>query len=313
MNALCIDFGGTVIKFGIFNGAEALVTESLPNTGDRADLERVAGIVHGWGLPFGSAGIAVPGIVDRANSALLKAHGKYEWATGVNLDEWTRSAFGVPAAVENDGRAACLGEARLGAAAGSDDVVMVTLGTGIGSSAVIQGKLLVGGTGHAGVLGGHFTVDLNGPACNCGNIGCAEAVASSWALERDCTEDPRLAAALGHTADSPARILDLFTNRDHDDARPTFDRFISAWVAAIVNLCHAYDPAVVIVAGGVLGSKDLLLPLLRDRVHARLWSSSPRPEFRTPDRPEHSVLLGLSAAASDLRAAAAPLSEGMNS
>lgn len=310
MNALCIDFGGTVIKFGIFNGAEALVTESLPNTGDVLDLDRIAAVVHGWDINFAAAGIAVPGIVDRANSALLKAHGKYEWARGMNLDTWTRSVFGVAAAVENDGRAACLGEARLGAAAGVSDVVMVTLGTGIGSSAVIEGKILTGGTGHAGVLGGHFTVALDGPACNCGNTGCAEAVASSWALVRDCDADPRLAAALGHTTEAPASIYDLIVNRDHADVKPTFDRFIDAWVAALVNLCHAYDPAVVIVAGGVLGSKDLLLPLLRDRVHARLWSSSPRPDFRTPDRPEHSVLLGLSAAASDLLAASETNPEG---
>jgi glucokinase len=307
MTALCVDFGGTEIKLGVLDGGEILAASVLPNTGGESDLEAVrtaalelAGRV---GARFDGVGIALPGVVDRARGSLVAAHDKYDWATGRDLRAWATDAFGVPALVENDARAALLGETTYGCASGATDAVLVTLGTGIGTAAMIDGVLLRGARDHAGILGGHITVDIDGPACNCGNVGCAEAIASTWALQRDLADDPDLAEALGNGDGDAGRasrpgLKDLLEHAADPRVAPTVDRYLRAWAAAIVGLCHAYDPSIVIVSGGVMRSADVVLPRLTELVHDHLWSSSYRPPLVTPAAPEHSVLLGLSAAVS---------------
>jgi len=168
---------------------------------------------------------------------------------------------------------------------------------------VIDGRVVRGRSGHAGILGGHVTVDLDGPVCQCGNVGCAEAVASTWALARDAASGAiKLGPELtGRLADrGTIGIRDLIETRDEAEPAAILDRYLRTWAAAIVAQCHAFDPEVVIVTGGVMRSADLLLPALRERVHADLWSSSFRPPFVTPDDPATSVLRGLAALADDL-------------
>ncbi|MFF1572706.1 ROK family protein [Leifsonia sp. NPDC058292] len=297
MAVLCIDFGGTEIKLGTLEGADIIDTASLPNTGDESDLTAVREVALRMPGRIDGVGIAVPGVVDRARGALVAAQEKYEWATGRDLRAWAATTFDAPAVIENDARAALLGETAFGCASGATDAVLLTLGTGVGTAAIVDGVLLRGAHDHAGILGGHITVDLDGPVCNCGNIGCAEAIASTWALRRDAAADPALAAALGAPGIQALGIKSLIDHSADPLVAPVLDRFVRAWGAAIVGLCHAYDPSVVVVSGGVMRSADILLPRLTRYVHDHLWSSSFRPPLLTPDAPEHSVLLGLSAAA----------------
>lgn len=296
MNTLCIDFGGTEIKLGVLDGSHVLAATALPNSGGSGDLDAVRAASTAMGAAFDAVAIAVPGVVDRSTASLVAAHGKYAWAHGLDLDAWSRRAFGLPAAVENDARAALLGEVVHGCAAGAQDAVLVTLGTGIGTAALVGGELLRGPHDHAGILGGHVTVDLDGPACTCGNVGCAEAVASTWALQRDAAADPALGDALRREDGSAPGLRELIERRTAAAVAPVFDRYVRAWSAAVVAMCHAYDPEVVVVSGGALRAADVLLPRLTALVHEHLWSSSHRPTLLTPPEPEHSVLLGLSAA-----------------
>jgi glucokinase len=243
-------------------------------------------------------GIAVPGVVD-GGARMVSAAAKYDWAMGQDLTAWGRAAFGVATVMENDARAALVGEMTFGAARDTADAVMMTFGTGIGVAALVDGVVLRGDRGHAGILGGHLTVDLDGPPCVCGNIGCAEAVASAWALRRDASDNPRLARALRGSPQSG--LAALFDTREHPDVAATFARFVDAWVAAVVNAIHAFDPTVVIVAGGAMQSAALVLPAIEAATRARLWSSVRRPVFVVPRRPQHCVLLGLSALGAGIR------------
>jgi glucokinase len=297
MPRLCIDFGGTEIKLGLLDGGEIRAATALAPTDSEADLERVRRAAADLGGPVDGVGIAVPGVVDHAAGALVAAHDKYGWAHGRDLVAWATDAFAAPAAIENDARAALLGEVAFGAARGASDAVLVTLGTGIGTAAMIGGELVRGRRGHAGILGGHLTVDLDGPACNCGNVGCAEAVASTWALARDAAADPQLAAALSRGGEASVGLKSLFTNASDPVVAATLDRYLRAWGAAVVGMCHAYDPDVVVVSGGVLRAADIVMPALTDYVATHLWSSSHRPVLVAAAAPEHSVLLGLSALA----------------
>lgn len=320
MVELTIDLGGTAVKLGVFASDGGVDTVEFPLDGG-FDLDGVAAAADALldgRRPQGVA-IAVPGIVDQAGRGLLVAHGKYVELRGVDLVEWSRSAFGVGAVVENDARAALLGELEAGSAQGERDAVLITLGTGIGTAAMIDGHLLRGAHGHAGVLSGHVTVDLDGPRCPCGNLGCAEALASTWALERDLRgggwrggserggglrgdgdhvalgpELQRRVAAAGALG-----IRDLIETRHEPESAAMLERYLRIWGAVIVAQCHAFDPSVVVVTGGVMRARDVVLPALAGYVREHLWSSSFRPRFVTPDEPELSVLRGLAALALD--------------
>lgn len=295
---LGIDFGGTGIKIGCFVDGRAIATASVPVAGDEHDLDRAADAARalveeavGAGHDRPAAlGIALPGIVDRAGSRLVKAHEKYAHLGDRDLSEWARHELGLPAVVENDARAALVGETSYGSAAGARDAVIVTLGTGIGTAAIMDGRLIRGAHDHAGVLGGHLTVELDGGRCNCGNVGCAESIAGAWALRRD----------LARRGSALADVDELFAAAEQGDpiAVELRDRAIRAWGATVVSLCHAYDPDVVILSGGILAAGDAVARPVERYVATHLWSSSHRPDFIVPDHPELSVLRGLAALAS---------------
>jgi glucokinase len=309
MPSLCIDFGGTAIKVGLLEGSHFVGTCELPSNGVEADLVTTSNAARSLLADAGptstgltGVGVAMPGVVDRRQGCLVAAHDKYGYAIDMDIRAWAQAEFGVPAAIENDARAALLGEASFGCAAGEKDAVLILLGTGIGTAALVGGRLFRGAHDHGGILGGHVTVQLDGPACNCGNVGCAEAVASTWAIERALREQPRLSGSPWweeRLARGRVEIKDLLESQQEAVSRDVLDLFLRAWGAAIVTLCHAYDPNVVVVSGGVMRSAEKILPRLTEYVGEHLWSSSHRPQLLTPAAPEHSVLLGLSVLASE--------------
>lgn len=294
---LCIDFGGTEIKLAVIDDAGILASRSIPAEGRPADIDsaaaeacRLLAVIDG--APD-AVGIAVPGVVDPSTGRMLHANAKYDFLRDFDLSAWSLREFGLPAIVENDARAALVGETASGSAAGERDAVLVTLGTGIGTAAMIDGIPLRGRTGHAGILGGHETVDIDGPLCPCGNIGCGEALASTWALG----ERRRAEASLD---DRAVTMSDVFSGDAHADIR---DRFLHVWGAVVTSLVHSYDPAVVILSGGILRAGSAVRTPIETYVRDHLWPSMSTPRFLVPPEPELSVARGLSVLA---RAAAQP-------
>lgn len=285
---LCIDFGGSDIKLGILQRGRPIHTTVIPAQG--GDIERVAiaarQLVAAAATAPTTAGIAVPGIVDRAAGRLVKAHDKQAHLAGIDLVAWARASLHLPAIVENDARAALVGETSTGAAAGARNAVLIALGTGIGTAAIMDGNLLRGAHDHAGVLGGHLTVDIDAGPCNCGNLGCAESIAGAWAIRRD----------LAGRGDAVTDVHHLIAAAETGDtaAISLLDRAIRAWGATTVSLCHAYDPEVVVISGGVMRAGAAIAEPIKTYVARHLWTSAHRPEFVIPDQPELSVLRGLS-------------------
>ena len=305
MRTMAIDLGGTAVKLGVFESGRLVASDEFAAVDGQIGLDEVADRVDSLmaGDRPAALGIAVPGVVDLKGSSLLAAHGKYAELRDLDLAAWSRDRFGCSAVVENDARAALIGELTDGSARGVRDAVLIVLGTGIGAAAVLDGHVVRGHHGHAAILGGHITVDLDGPRCPCGNIGCAEALASTWALAADAAAGdlvlgPELATRLADHG--TLGIRDLVETRVEPESAAILDRYIRTWAAVIVTQCHVFDPDVVIVTGGVMRASDVILPALRDRVHADLWSSSFRPLFVTPNDPSTSVLRGLGALAQDL-------------
>ncbi len=234
-----------------------------------------------------------PCIVDTSENRVLSVLKKYEDAIDIDLSEWCRSRLDLDLRIENDARMALLGEQYAGAGRDEEDLVMMTLGTGIGTAALIQGRLLRGSHFHAACLGGHLTVNIDGRSCPCGNVGCAESEASGWALPFIASEWP------GFESSSLAGIptigfFDLFAHAKAGDrvAVEIRDHCLNVWAAAAVSLIHAYDPTALILGGGVMGSAEQIVPAIQAYVDRHVWSSWGKPQVRAAELGNKAALLG---------------------
>lgn len=278
------DLGGTRIKLGLVReGALLARTEIVarPADGFAAALDRIArakptlcreaGIsdarVTGFALAF-------PGIIEPITGRVLSAPaGKYDDLIGTDAHEIVRRVVGLPAFIVNDANAALAGEWRYGAARGYWNVVMMTLGTGIGTSAIIEGVPLRGQHGQAGCLGGHIPVCVPGAPCCCGNLGCAESEASTWALPERARAYPGFAgSALAKVPALDYRAVFAHAARGDRVAAELRDRALQVWAAVVVSLIHAYDPECVIIGGGVMQSAAEILDAVRTHVARHAWT-----------------------------------------
>jgi glucokinase len=279
-----IDLGGTRIKLGlVVNGSLAAKTvldvEQEHGLGDhlaRVDtaIEKLLIECAMTARQLSGIGLSFPGIVDPHKMRVISTLKKYEDAIGLSLENWAKEKWKTAFYIENDARMAAVGEWKFGAGLGSDDLVCVTIGTGIGTSAIIGGQLLRGKHFQAGCLGGHFTVKYDGSACTCGNIGCAEAQASTWNISHSVGESPDFASSALSKLDKIDFKAVFACAADGDSlALRMQNKCMDVWSAGIINLIHAYDPERVIIGGGILNSKDVILPYITERVQRHAWAA----------------------------------------
>jgi glucokinase len=197
---------------------------------------------------------------------------------------------------------ALLGESYAGAAQGYSDVVMITLGTGIGGVAMIEGKLLRGKHSQAGCLGGHIPVLFNGRKCTCGNIGCAEAEASGWSLPLIVKEWPGISASTLSKYSQPG-FKELFAEAARGDAAALAirERCLNIWAVDAVALVHAYDPEIIVMGGRVMESAQVILPYVQSYVHARAWTPWGKVQIRAAALGSNAALLGAVPLLSEVR------------
>ena len=216
---------------------------------------------------------SVPSLVDFRRGHIVSANDKYPDAVTTDLQAWSHESFGLPIAIENDARAALLGEHVCGAAEGAADVLMLTLGTGIGSAVLVGGRPFRTSQAQGGNLGGHVPVSLAGRTCTCGAIGCMEAEASSWALPQIMESWPSFETSL--LAGRPARnFQSLFDCAKSQDvvAQQIVQHCVHVWAVGLVGLIHAYGPELVVLGGGVMRNGDLILPDLQAYIHRHAWT-----------------------------------------
>jgi len=213
------------------------------------------------------------GLADARTGRVVSTNKKYEDAPLIDFQAWCGQEFGLRFGIENDARMALLGEHHAGAARGCDDVVMITLGTGIGGAAMIEGKLLRGKHAQAGCLGGHLPAKVGGRPCTCGAIGCLEAEASGWSL-------PLLAREWKGFSDSKLagrekiNFQTLFELADDGDrvANEIRDYCLKVWATGAVGLIHAYDPERIVIGGGVMRRGAVILPYIQAYVNQHAWT-----------------------------------------
>lgn len=302
---IVIDFGGTNIKAGLAKEGRIVSKTAFPACSDQAFETRLEEVRQQVELLLEKQGLelrdcrgfaaAMPGIVNASAGKVLSINAKYESALAFDFAHWAATEFGMPLLLENDARAALAGEWLYGAAKGETDVVLAIFGTGIGSAALIDGKLLRGRHHQAGILGGHMTTDAHGRMCTCGNRGCVEALASHSALRSIASVRPGFQeSALSKAEGIHYQSIIQAAGAGDRFAADLLDELIVQWCAGIVNLVHAYDPSVVVLSGGLMKSADVLLPRIADGVNRYAWTPWGKLRFAVAQDPDSSVLLGLS-------------------
>lgn len=178
--------------------------------------------------------------------------------------------FGVPTYLENDANAAAIGEYLLGAGKGTENMVYITVSTGIGGGAVINGKLYSGATSNALEIG-HTTILPDGPKCGCGNYGCAEALASGTAIGRQGRE--AVAAGANTTLRNYENVTsyEVFKEAENGDvvSKEILNRSLTYLGICVTNVICSFDPEMVVIGGGVSKAGDIVFDKIREVVQQR--------------------------------------------
>jgi len=271
---LGIDYGGTNIKFGVFHddASEVLFRqEKLSDFIEQGQLldnliNYTTSIVED--CPVEAGGLGIKGLIDPHRGIIHNDIGAGELLAGKDLRKAFKNALNIPFAIDNDARAYAWGEWRFGAGKGSNPMVCMTLGTGIGCALIINGKPYEGIDPSSALLGGHISIDRNGPPCPCGSRGCLESYCFAEAFNQ------RVKAAHHELADltEPLPIFFNKLRKGNTVYRVTLNAFQKDLALGIVNLVHAYGPETVVLGGGVMNSSDLILPEVIEMVHEMAWT-----------------------------------------
>ena len=297
MTTVSLDPGGTNVKAALVSDGAVVDSFSVPSRPDDGIAKTLCAIepkISEWRktADVGGIGVAFPGLVDPVEKRVISKEGKYEDAWRFDFPGWARKNFGLPLVLENDALAAALGEYAFGAARGTDDFVLLILGTGIGTAAFMDGKPVRGKHFQAGITMGHTPRGGDRLCPCCGDAGCSESRASTRALGDLIAQNP---------GDSPLKsephpdfeLLKRYCDGGDPLAAAVFDECCSVWEDVILTLVLAYDPELVVLSGGVLKWGSALSDRLRDGVLRRAWTTWGKLRFATAGDPDASVLLGL--------------------
>jgi glucokinase len=251
MRRLGIDIGGTKTLCVVVEdvGGEARVVDERRVATD-ADGDAVAAVVSlARGIDgIASVGLGIAALVTREGTAVTTTH--LPGVRDVPLRAVLSERLGVPVVVDNDGTCTAVAEWRLGAARGYDEVLAVTIGTGIGGGTIVGGRVARGANGFAAEYG-HMVVERGGAACPCGRRGCWEAYVSGSGLAHiaGATSSEAVIEAYGRGDEAAARALDEFAD----------------WAAlGLHNLVNIFDPACIVLGGG-LGARSEVVAAITKR------------------------------------------------
>lgn len=274
--AVCLDIGGTFIKYGLVSSDGDLLYFDKQKTnkiGAAGLIEQVTGIIRelldrGAANPLVGIGISSAGQVNHHHGNILFATDNLPGWTGIDIRSIIENQFGLRCCVDNDVNCAALGEMYFGNARDLNDFVCIIIGTGIGGAIVKDSKLIHGYIGSAGEVG-HMVIKAGGRKCNCGNKGCYEQYASASALKRS------IAAKLKMDCFSLDReVAWLITNyATNQKAEKIIHEYVGYIAIGIVNLLHMFNPAAVII-GGFVSEYDFLIEKIRDNIYQKAM-----PEF----------------------------------
>ena len=286
-----LDIGGTKISGGVIDAKGVILAQSRRDTpahdpaaiiSEAANLTRELSAEH----KIDAVGVACAAFIDRSGSTVYFSP-NLAWRDEP-LRERLEAALQLPVTIENDANAAAWGEFRFGAAVDAADMVMLTVGTGIGGGVVLDGVLMRGAFGVAAELG-HMRVVPGGYRCGCGNRGCWEMYASGTALVREAQElvvsGSPLAARLGELCGGdPGALSGPDVTRaavEGDPAAVELLADLGVWIGeGLASVAAIIDPELIVLGGGVSEAGALLIDPAAAAFHRNLTGRGYRPEAR---------------------------------
>lgn len=275
---LGVDVGGTKIAAGLVDANGEILSQqrvtmvtNSAELGLQAVLSAIAQVLPDGASAIAGIGICAPGPLDPKIGVILNPPNVPCWRN-FPLAEEVRKKYSVPVKVDNDANAAALAEARWGAARGYKNVFYATIGTGIGTGIVLDGKIYHGRTGSAGE-GGHVSIDYRGPICRCGKPGCIEILASGTAIATRARE--RIGAgAKSAMFDLVGGKIEGITGEIIGKAYAGGDavattlltetvEMLALWLSNIIDLL---DPDVIVIGGGAAELYRSFFDQLRERI-----------------------------------------------
>jgi len=278
-----MDMGGTNTVFGIVDARGTVISKSAIKTGTHTDVNLYVNDIH---TELSKLIEAAGGIEKIKGIGVGAPNGNYytgniefapnlPWKGVIPFANLMADKFGIPAALTNDANAAAVGEMTYGAARGMKNFIMITLGTGVGSGIVIDGKVVYGHDGFAGELGHVTAIRNNGRLCGCSKTGCLETYASATGVARSARE-----ILESSTKDSLLRNIpiDSITSKDVFDAAMEGDEVakeIFNFTGKILGECLAdfvafSAPEAIVLFGGLTKAGDLILDPIKEHMEKNL-------------------------------------------
>lgn len=306
-HSIGVDLGGTKILAGLVDEDGTIVRTARRPT-PRADADHVLAVIaesiaeltESGDEQVVGVGVGVAGLVDNDFSQVFFAP-NLRWHQ-VPARAVLESATGLPVIVENDGNIAAWGEYRFGAGRGLRDIVVVTVGTGIGGGIISEGRLFRGGHGAAGEIG-HINAVPDGRPCGCGRGGCLEQYASGSALVREARalaaerrSEAELLLALGDgTPEGVQGVHVTQAARAGDPVAIEAFTIIGTWLGrGMADLAAVLDPQAFVIGGGVSDAGDLLITTAQQTLTDKLIgrSNRPAPQIRIAELTNNAGLVG---------------------
>ena len=287
-----IDLGGTFIKGGIVDDlGNIIVTDKIPTESDGGEKKVAANIARLVEIVIKKAGLTkddvvgigmgVPGMIDSERGVVLLSN-NLRWLD-FHIAEEVSSLTGLKVKIANDANVAILAEVKFGAAKNRRNVVMLTLGTGVGGGLVCNGQLYEGNLSVGAELG-HMVIDKSGEPCTCGGRGCLEAHTSATALIRNTKKmmknHPESLMWKTYTLEN-ADGKTAFDYKDTDEfAKEVVEKYIDDLATGITSLVNIFRPEVVLLGGGVCAQGDNLVIPLQRKVNKGMFAGEVGPESK---------------------------------
>lgn len=276
-----IDLGGTKISGDIadFEGnvLKNIVVPTNTFEGEIAVADRIVNVINDLMKETNknkdeieSIGIGSPGPLDTKKGMIITTPNLP--FKNFKIVDYIKDRFGIDTYIDNDANVATLGEHMYGAGKGTQNMIYVTVSTGIGGGAILNGKIYRGNTGNALEIG-HTTLLSDGPKCNCGNNGCAEALASGTAIARIANEEIKKGEKTSLTDYKKVTSYEVFQEAKKGDklAKSVLDKCLDYLGIAVANAVATFDPEMVVIGGGVSKGGQIVFDTVRKVVDKRCF------------------------------------------
>lgn len=278
-----VDLGGTKISCALSDLNGKIISQytlpTLAQEGDTAVLTRINEAIDKVIVDskvnndeIRAIGIGSPGPLDSKKGMIISTPNLP--FKNFKLVEPIKNKFGIDTYLDNDANAAAIGEYVFGAGKGTENMVFVTVSTGVGGGAIINGKIYRGNTNNALEIG-HTTLVEDGPRCNCGNYGCTEALASGTAIAKRAKEAIETEVETSLRNYEKVTSYEVFQEAKKGDkvASDILDKCLNYLGICVANIVATLDPEMVVIGGGVSKGGDIVFEKVREVVNKRCFDA----------------------------------------